>query len=66
MCPSHYRDEAQERLIKFAESSEGARRVVRLVMVEEMVRMQSDKRWRRKKTGVHGFIERYGKLILIV
>ncbi|XP_057207013.1 uncharacterized protein LOC130564700 [Triplophysa rosa] len=53
---SHYRDEAQRRLIEFAESSEGARREVRLIMVEEMVLMHSGKR-RPKLIGIHRFIE---------
>ncbi|XP_057209261.1 uncharacterized protein LOC130566064 [Triplophysa rosa] len=60
------RDKIERRIVELAESSEEARRVLRLTMMKEMVRMYNIKLWQRKLIDVHKVIERFPSIFFIL
>ncbi|XP_057207023.1 uncharacterized protein LOC130564705 isoform X2 [Triplophysa rosa] len=60
------RDKIERKIVELAESSEEARRVLRLTMMKEMVRMYNIKLWQRKLIDVHKVIERFPSIFFIL
>ncbi|KAA0713701.1 hypothetical protein E1301_Tti023867 [Triplophysa tibetana] len=59
------RDEVEVKLIHLAESSEEARREMRVTMNEEMIRMHNRKRYHQKLIDVSKFTERFPTIFLV-